>query len=333
MQDESKQNPGDHEGSRSDQGHNAEGALREAREALGLNVDEVAHELHLSREVVLALEAGDYEMLGAPVFIRGHLRSYARLVGLSEDKVVAGFQVCEPEPEEFRTLSAHAVVKPGASLPNFVLWGLLVFVLVLGAGYLLLGDDEDAGDLPDVGSQSDVFAEPRLIEEEDAPADVNEDELESASASGGVEAESLAVAPVAKAAPRPRVPDRSAFSVKTQVNTKEKLAVEVEKAPTVRAAPPVVDEPVVVEAPTANLTLRFSEECWIEVSDSKRRLLYGLEKAGTEVVLQGAPPFRLFIGNVEAVDVEVEGSSYTIPASGLRGNNTARFSIAKDKFR
>jgi cytoskeleton protein RodZ len=333
MKDESKQNSGDDEGSRSDQGHNAEASLREAREALGLNVDEVAHELHLSREVVLALEAGDFEMLGAPVFVRGHLRSYARLVGLSEDKVIAGFQVYEPEPEEFRTLSTHSIVKPGASLPNFVLWGLLVFVLLIGAGYLLLGDEEAAGDLPDVGSQSDVFAEPRLIEDEDAPADVIEDELELAPASGDVETESLAVAPVEKAARRSPAPDRSAFRVKTPVNTEEKLAVEVEKAPMVRAATPVVDEPVVVEEPTASLTLRFSEECWIEVSDSKRRLLYGLEKADTEVVLQGSPPFKLFIGNVEAVDVEVEGSSYTIPASGLRGNNTARFSIAKDKFR
>ena len=85
-------------------------SLREVRESRELSIDEVAHDLHLSREIVLALEEGDYESLGAAVFVRGHLRSYARLLELPEDEVLAGFKVSEPPPEEFRTLSAPSVV-------------------------------------------------------------------------------------------------------------------------------------------------------------------------------------------------------------------------------
>ncbi|TDJ42247.1 MAG: helix-turn-helix domain-containing protein, partial [Gammaproteobacteria bacterium] len=90
MQDEKKQHSGEGVATGESDG-NAELSLRNAREALGITIDEVAHELHLSREVVLSLEAGDYETLGPPVFVRGHLRSYARLVELPEEAVVEGY--------------------------------------------------------------------------------------------------------------------------------------------------------------------------------------------------------------------------------------------------
>ena len=143
----------------------AEVSLRDARGELGITIDEVAHELHLSREVVLSLEAGDYETLGPPVYVRGHLRRYARLVGLPEEKVVEGYKTYIPEPEEFRTLSARTIVKPGASLPNFVLWAMLVLLLLIAAVYLLLGDDDGAaGTISSADSQEDAFAEPQIIE-------------------------------------------------------------------------------------------------------------------------------------------------------------------------
>jgi len=317
MQDKSNKNSGEDEGGKlePDQDTATETSLREAREAHGISVDEVAHELHLSPEVVLALEAGDYAAMGAPVFVRGHLRSYARLVGLPADKIVAGYKPYEPEPEEFRTLSAHTVVKPGASLPNFVLWSLLVLLLLVGAGYLLLGDDETAG----LDDQSADFSAPRLVEEQVEPVVVVVPDDQALPESAVIEAEE---SPAAAAAPA-----RPSFEIKAMDADEPVVAEE----PVVEV-PEVIEQPVVDAVAPATLTLRFSEECWIEISDSKRRLLYGLEKSGCEVELQGTPPFRLFIGNIGAVDIEVAGSPYTIPQSGLRGGNTARFTIAKDSF-
>jgi len=321
MQDKSKKKSGAAKGDKTepDQGPEAEASLRDAREALGINVDEVAHDLHLSREMVLALEAGDFEALGAPVFVRGHLRSYARLVGLSEDEILAGYQPYVPEPEEFRTLSAHTVVKPGASLPNFVLWGLLVLVLLVGAGYLLLGDEEPASNLSDIDDQSADFSEPRLIEEEKPVVDLTDAEsatdLDVTDAEDDSAGKSAADSPVEESAAATQAP---AFKVKQE--------------PRVREEPEVVEQPPVADVASVSLTLRFSEECWVEISDSRRRLLYGLEKQGVEVELQGTPPFKLFIGNVGAVEIEIAGRPFTVPPSGLRGGNTARFSIAQESF-
>ena len=56
--------------------------LRAAREAAGLSVHDVAAKLKMPSRIVEALEAEDWARIGAPVFVRGQLRSYSRLLGL-----------------------------------------------------------------------------------------------------------------------------------------------------------------------------------------------------------------------------------------------------------
>lgn len=58
--------------------------LRDARLEGGLTVADVAGRLRMQLRVVEALEAEDWGRLGAPVFVRGQLRSYLRLLKLPE---------------------------------------------------------------------------------------------------------------------------------------------------------------------------------------------------------------------------------------------------------
>ena len=62
--------------------------LRDAREAAGLTVVDVGQQLKMPARVVESLESEDWSRLGAPVFVRGQLRSYARLLKLPVDQVV-----------------------------------------------------------------------------------------------------------------------------------------------------------------------------------------------------------------------------------------------------
>lgn len=72
--------------------------LRAAREARGLDVAQVAAKLKMPSHVVEALEREDWSVLGAAVFVRGQLRSYAKLLGLDAEQAVAtvGAQVAAP---------------------------------------------------------------------------------------------------------------------------------------------------------------------------------------------------------------------------------------------
>lgn len=58
--------------------------LRDARMEAGLTVAEAATRLRMQIRVVEALEAGNWARLGAPVFVRGQLRSYLRLLQLPQ---------------------------------------------------------------------------------------------------------------------------------------------------------------------------------------------------------------------------------------------------------
>ena len=58
--------------------------LREAREAQNLSVHDVANKTKIKTEHVRALDDGNYNVFSAPVFIRGFVRSYGRMLKVDE---------------------------------------------------------------------------------------------------------------------------------------------------------------------------------------------------------------------------------------------------------
>ena len=65
--------------------------LAAARREQQISVQEIAKELHLDEPKVRALERNEFDMLGAPVFAKGHLRKYAQLVDVDEGDVMADY--------------------------------------------------------------------------------------------------------------------------------------------------------------------------------------------------------------------------------------------------
>ena len=57
---------------------------------------QAAEQLHLDVAAVKALEAGRFEELGAAVYVRGHLRRYAELLGLPVQEVEKSFLQSHP---------------------------------------------------------------------------------------------------------------------------------------------------------------------------------------------------------------------------------------------
>lgn len=65
--------------------------LREAREKKGLEIKDVAKQLHLSKQYIIDIENDDYERMSSFTYARGYLRSYAKLVGFDENEIIAAF--------------------------------------------------------------------------------------------------------------------------------------------------------------------------------------------------------------------------------------------------
>lgn len=65
--------------------------FKAARERLGMTTAQAAQRLHMRAMFVDALEREDWKTVGEPVYVRGFIRNYARLLGLDTAASVAAF--------------------------------------------------------------------------------------------------------------------------------------------------------------------------------------------------------------------------------------------------
>jgi cytoskeletal protein RodZ len=63
--------------------------LRQGREALKLDVAQVAEVTKLKTDQIRALEEGDYDAFSAAVYLRGSVRTYAKLLKLDSTNLIA----------------------------------------------------------------------------------------------------------------------------------------------------------------------------------------------------------------------------------------------------
>jgi len=89
--------------------------LAQARREQQISVLEVAKELHLDEPKVRALERNEFDVLGAPVFAKGHLRKYAQLVGVDSDDIFADYYKMTHTAELPPVVVAHSRVRQGIS--------------------------------------------------------------------------------------------------------------------------------------------------------------------------------------------------------------------------
>ncbi len=79
--------------------------LRLAREAAGLSLQEAAGRLKMPVHVVQSLESGQWRQADAPVFVRGQLRSYARLLKLDLEPMLANARIEAVQPAKLVSYS------------------------------------------------------------------------------------------------------------------------------------------------------------------------------------------------------------------------------------
>ncbi len=72
--------------------------FRTAREARGLSLSDVAEQIRIRALYLAAIEDERWNAIGAPVYIRGFLRTYARFLGIDPEEAVAAFNRTQPAP-------------------------------------------------------------------------------------------------------------------------------------------------------------------------------------------------------------------------------------------
>jgi cytoskeleton protein RodZ len=310
--------------------------LRDQREALGLPLAHVAQEMRILRSVLEALEEDRYEVLEAPIFVRGHLKNYARLLNLPPEEIVEAYERTLPAQQapELR-IDTERGPAMNAGPPRWVFsvaWLLLLTMLVLGGLWWYAGPHREP--LAALNGTEEHEPRPSMdgVERNDVTPDTDADtgERSPASLTDDSDPEGLDVlqpleiveqdddGTAAVAGDR----DRETEPVPSVDPARETAGEDRHAQP----AATLVDD--VDPAERRELTVSLEEDSWLEVHDSDdRQLYYGLAVEGDRLNLSGRAPITVFMGNAPAVEVLVDGEALDF-SGRVRRDNTARITIA-----
>jgi cytoskeleton protein RodZ len=262
--------------------------LARARREKQISVLEIAKELHLDEPKVRALERNEFDALGAAVFAKGYLRKYAQLVGADIDDILTDYYRMTRSSELPPVIIGRPKVRKELSPGPWI--AAILVILVAAAAYWWFA----------------VFQAAPANHERPTPEEAMPEEATPDSAAtdeGTTTADTVALSE-----PRPQHSEP--------------------ESPAEEAPPPVAGQTASESDGEARLSLRFSGDCWTEISDaSGRRLFFGMGTAGRSVDLAGEPPFAVLFGNASNVQLQVDGTDFAIPAGAIT-NRTAKLTIA-----
>jgi cytoskeleton protein RodZ len=277
--------------------------LGAAREASGLSIDAVAQQLKLAPRQVRALEEDDYTHLPGRTFVRGFVRSYARVVHLDPDVVVGALPAGAAAPAlEAPTLQQTAptmgeLPTTDHSKPAWTRWAIpltLATIVAVAAVYEWL---RPAGVAHPPAGKETVAAESPAVA--GAPAGPTGTPLSNPLVAGRTANESVP----------PAEPPQASVA-----------------APTPAATGATPTAATGVSGPEQPITIAFRDFSWTEIRDRDGRLLLsGMNPGGTAQSVAGTPPFDIVIGN--AADVRLTYKGMPVDLAPYTRQNVARLRL------
>jgi len=272
--------------------------LRAAREAAGMGVDAVSARLKMHSAIIRALETGDWERLGAPIFVRGQLRSYGQLLGVD----LTGLdEVVHAQPQEPIDQAPQVPLLPQAR-PNRLRQALALAatLAVIAALWWILhwwrAPERDTAAPADT---------PAASAPETGPGTNAEPPPEPPATATGAAQEQAQPAPPTAAAATPAA-----------------------AAPTIPAAAPPAPA-TSVDADESVLTLRLSADSWVELYAPNGRVIeQKLLRAGDVRRFRRGQLGRVAIGNADGVEVLRGGVVQDV--SAFKRANVVRFAVSSD---
>lgn len=266
--------------------------LAQTREAQDLSLQQVANELKLSVSFVKAIEAEQCSSLPDVAFVRGYVRNYARLLGLSKEQtqqVVAHFESIMAPAKEIAP--GAPVVAPKTQGPRWwrLLWLIAVVAIIGQTYYMWQNSAAPSGEKEAPLPKAETLAPEKEMQQEMGPTPEASLEEEPLSESADMAEEAPAII---EATPDP-----------------QDIAVDQNDAD---EADSLIEEQ---NEPQAALVLTFADECWLSVTDSTGRALFsGTKQGGEELALEGQAPYRFVFGNGAALEsMQIAGEEQALP--------------------
>ena len=275
--------------------------LGAAREGQNLSVAEAARQLKLSVHQVEALEAGEFHKLPGPVFVRGFIRNYARLLKLDPELLAtaAAQRLPQEEPRPAAPPSQEIPFPPAAPRR----WPIYAAAVLAGVAVLAVYEfylSERATVAP--GSVAAPPAAPAAVAQAGAP----QTPANATPAAGSPESDG-----------RVELPRQSGAQATTSVQG---------TAAAVGARSASGNDEMAPQADEHQVHMIFDQESWVRIRDGSGKAIFSqLNRRGTEKRVNGRPPFAVVVGNAHGVRFMYDGQ----PVDLARHTNidVARFNL------
>lgn len=289
-----------------------------AREQQGLSVTEIAKAIHLSEDVITAVERSDVSALPDPIFVQGYLRAYAKYLGVSVEGTLEEYARAVPHRLESELSPRSALPKQATSeTPHIKIVSLLLIAIIVAAAVYgsysyyseivsTRNEFEDDSELllPDISNsgQSDVYNE--MEDNFNAPADYEQNSenifIQNEKVVDVVDKESVDI-----------------VSEQPDINKVEESDAE----PTITATQTTATGDDVIE-------LTAYQNSWVEIVDANNtKLYYNLIVQDHSLSFKGTSPFKVFLGNAPAVEIKVNDTSVDM-TKFVRSNKIAQFEVS-----
>lgn len=275
-------------------------ALQAEREKKGLTIDAVANQLKISPRLLRALESGDGQAMPHPAYARGFIRSYASLLGFSNDEIQNLLSGLQPEdlkkPKPVKAVASEEPEPlPQPPKPKKNSSGAKVFVAFIILG-LIAGGAWWAW-------QAGMFA--FLPVKKERPTDLVENlpgaDTYLARRPAPAQVEPERQKPVeAPAPPLQETPEPQAEQETSEPPAEAEVEVAQENAPDQH-----------------KLVIVATEECWIHSNADKTDMRQFSLRKGDTFALTFAKSLELKLGNAGGVRLRYDGND--LPAPGTSG--------------
>ena len=324
-------------------------ALEAARLAKGLTQQDVSNSLRYSVKQIDALEKNAFELLPDAMITRGFIRSYARLLEIDAEPLLASYRQSAAS-ESDKAISVRSSMRPvqltKESQPwlKYILASILVLLFLLAwlfyVDYMPKPESVEHASLPDKVEQAapNDAAEVQTLPEIALPAAqrLAEEGVDIPGAPATTaEAAVNAVTPSGTAvndvkATDIKQPDMKQVNALTSPDSKMPASVS-QSTPTQSTAtrPPAAQSAVpTLSAKTAEKTvsMAFTAKTWVSIQDKSGKVIHEkMSQNGDQETMTAAPPLYVVIGNASGTRLKVNGQDVDLTPNTK--NNVARITL------
>ena len=299
--------------------------LRNAREQLGFSQQVVAERLCLKVSTVRDIEEDKAPADLASTFLRGYIRSYARLVHIPEEELLPGLEKQAPiRPAKVAPMQSFSLGKRRKKRDGWLMtftWLVLFVVVGLTGAWWWQNHKAQQEEITTMADQSSAELNAGKDNAQSVPLDTSA----SASQDSTPAPDDAAQTPDTAATPASGA-DQNAVVAPSQANVD--TAATTPTAPATAAPLPTDQAGVTTPAGDPNaLVMNFTADCWLEVTDATgKKLFSGMQRKDGNLNLTGQAPYKLKIGAPAAVQIQFQGKPVDL-SRFIRTNQVARLTV------